>query len=78
MNVPAIPQPFIKRRLREVHERQVLRLADSSFTIRSKELHRRLVHLDREADDGSRTTLIGVPSALISLCEGPDYRSTKL
>ena len=67
MTEPAFPQPFVKHKLREVVEGQVLRLADDSFAVLGKRRRHRLVHLDLEADDGSRATLIGVPGARVRL-----------
>ena len=70
MTEPATQTVFTKRRLREVLEGQILRLADSSFAVVAKHRRRRLVQLDLEADDGSRSTLIGVPGARVRLREG--------
>jgi len=70
MTEPAMPPTFVKRKLREVLEGQILRLADSSFAVVAKHRRRRLVHLDLEADDGSRSTLIGVPGARFRLHDG--------
>jgi hypothetical protein len=70
MNKPVKPRRTSKHRLREVHEGNVLRLADMSFAVVSTELRRSTVHLDLEAADGSRTTLIGVPGARVSLRQG--------
>lgn len=66
MNKPAKPQRYFKYRLREVHESHVLRLADLSFAVLSKERRGSIVHLDLEATDGSRATLIGVSGARVS------------
>ena len=70
MTEPATQTVFTKRRLREVLEGQILRLADSSFAVVAKHRRRRLVQLDLEADDGSRSTLIGVSGARVRLREG--------
>jgi hypothetical protein len=63
MTEPEIPQPFVEHRLRDVLEGQVLRLADASFAVAAKHRRHRLVHLELEADDGTRATLIGIPGA---------------
>ncbi|MFF2246053.1 hypothetical protein ACFVTM_17950 [Arthrobacter sp. NPDC058130] len=60
---PALPSTFTERRLREVLEGQTLRLADSSFAVVAKHRRHHLVHLDLEADDGSPSTLTGIPGA---------------
>lgn len=69
MTEPAFPQSFVEHKLREVLEGQILRLAGASFAIVAKHRRHRLVHLDLEADDGTRTTLIGVPGARFRLRE---------
>lgn len=69
MTEPAISPIFAKHKLREVIEGQSLRLADTSFAVVAKHRRHRLIHLDLEADDGSLSTLIGVPGARVSLCE---------
>lgn len=70
MNKPSKPQSSTKHRLQDVHEGQVMRLADMTFTVLSKERRGNLVHLDLEANDGSHVTFIGVTGARISLREG--------
>ena len=64
MTKRAFPQSFNECKLRKVLEGQILRLADADFfAVVAKRRRDRLVHLDLEADDGTRVTLIGVPGA---------------
>lgn len=65
----ARPRSYTGYTLREVREDQILELADSSYAILTKQRRRGLVHLDLEANDGARTTLIGVPGARVRLGE---------
>jgi hypothetical protein len=67
-NTQVIPR-FVKYRLRDVLEGQVLRLAGSNFSVVAKRRRDRLVHLDLEADDQASATLIGVPGARVRLRE---------
>jgi hypothetical protein len=69
MTEPAVPPAVTTQKLREVFEGQVLRLADTSFAVLARHRRHHLIHLDLEADDGSHSTLIGIPGALVRLRE---------
>jgi hypothetical protein len=63
----APPHSSVEYRLREVQEGQILKLADFSFAVLTKQRRHGLVHLDLEAADGAFATLIGIPGARVRL-----------
>ncbi|MFE4229336.1 hypothetical protein ACFRJ8_15785 [Arthrobacter sp. NPDC056886] len=67
-NTQVVPR-FVKYRLRDVLEGQVLRLAGTNFSVVAKRRRDRLVHLDLESDDQASATLIGIPGARVRLRE---------
>jgi hypothetical protein len=69
MTGPDMSPVFTEHKLRKVLEGQVLRLADTSFAVVARHRRHRLIHLDLEADDGSHSTLIGIPGARVRLRE---------
>jgi hypothetical protein len=67
-NSEIVPR-FVKYRLRDVLEGQVLLLAGANFSVVAKHRRDRLVHLDLQADDKASATLIGMPGARVRLRE---------
>ncbi|MCB5275939.1 hypothetical protein BJG92_03493 [Arthrobacter sp. SO5] len=69
MTIPASPQSFVKHKLQDVLEGQILRLGGDRFAVIAKHRRHRLVHLDLETEDGGPATLIGIPGARVMVRE---------
>jgi hypothetical protein len=69
-NKSAHRKSFVGRKLREVREGQILKLAGARFAVVATQRQPRLIQLDLEAEDGAPATLLGVPGARVRLHEG--------